>query len=325
MLNIDESVININGNKIVINNLFITVIQFCEQFGITIPRFCYHESLTVAGNCRICMIEILNIPKPAIACATPLVKNMSIFTNSDLVRISRENVVEFLLINHPLDCPICDQGGECDLQDITMVFGSDIGRYKDNKRTVIDKEFGPIIKTIMNRCIHRTRCIRFAEEIAGIPFIGTMGRGGDTEISSLINNIFSSRISGNVVDLCPVGALTSKPYAFRARPWELTTTNSLDILDSLGSWIKIDSRGDEIVRILPIRNDDINSEWISDDIRFIYKAIQNNRILFCINKYNETPVVCSWSFAIQKIIIYYILSNYSLYVPGIVLGNLNVY
>jgi NADH-quinone oxidoreductase chain G len=294
-------VIYINGKKIEITNWDFTILQICEQVGITIPRFCYHNLLSIAGNCRMCMVEVKNSVKPIIACATSLNKNMEIFTNSELVKIARENVLEFLLINHPLDCPICDQGGECDLQDQTMIFGSDRGRFKEIKRSVEDKNFGPIIKTIMTRCIHCTRCVRYMEEVAGIPVLGTMGRGRDTEIGTYINLSIKSEITGNVVDICPVGALTSKPYAFRARPWDLQSMDSVDILDSLGSYIRIDVKGNEVMRVLPRRNDLLNEEWITDKIRFFYEGTQINRLIFPLVRRKEKDAYffthCSNSFA----------------------------
>lgn len=245
----------INNKKIEITNWDFTILQISERIGISIPRFCYHEQLSIAGNCRMCMVEVKNSVKPVIACATSISKDMQIFTNTELVKVARENVLELLLINHPLDCPIRDQGGECDLQDQSLVFGTDRGRFIENKRSVEDKELGPIVKTIMTRCIHCTRCIRYTEEIAGIPILGTMGRGRDTEIGTYINTMFDSEIIGNIVDICPVGALTSKPYAFRARSWELQSSESFDIFDSLVSFIRIDTKGNEVMRVLPRKND----------------------------------------------------------------------
>jgi NADH-quinone oxidoreductase chain G len=290
--------IKINDKEIKVSNWDYTVLQLCEQLGISIPRFCYHRELTIAGNCRMCMIEIKNSVKPIIACATSLSDNMNIYTNSELVKIARENVLELLLINHPLDCPICDQGGECDLQDQTMIYGSDRGRFKEVKRSVEDKYFGPIVKTIMTRCIHCTRCIRYSEEIIGMSLLGTMGRGKETEISTYITMSLQSELIGNIVDICPVGALTLKPYAFRARPWELQSIEAMDIFDSLVSRIQIQIKGEEIMRILPIRNDLLNREWITDKIRFFYEGALLNRLLFPMvniyNKYKEKQLVhCS--------------------------------
>jgi NADH-quinone oxidoreductase chain G len=278
--------IYINNKPIQIINWDYTILQISEKVGISIPRFCYHEQLSIAGNCRMCMVEVKNSIKPVIACATSLSDNMHIFTNSELVKIARENVLELLLINHPLDCPICDQGGECDPQDQNMVFGGDRGRFIELKRSVEDKEFGPIVKTIMTRCIHCTRCVRYAEEIAGIPVLGTMGRGKDTEISTYIMTTLDSEITGNIIDLCPVGALTSKPYAFRARSWELQSIDSIDIFDSLGSYIRIDVKGNEVMRILPRRNDLLNEEWISDKVRFFHEGARINRLMFPLVRTN---------------------------------------
>lgn len=282
-----DSIIYINDKKIEVRDWDFTVLQLCEQLDISIPRFCYHRELSIAGNCRMCMIEIKNSVKPVIACATSLSKNMYIYTNTELVKIARENVLEFLSINHPLDCPICDQGGECDLQDQTMIYGSDRGRFKEVKRSVEDKYFGPIVKTIMTRCIHCTRCIRYSEEIAGISILGTMGRGKETEISTYVSKYLHSELIGNIVDICPVGALTLKPYAFRARPWELQTIVALDIFDSLGSTIQIQIKGQELMRVLPVRNDLLNREWITDKVRFFYEGALLNRLLFSmVNIYN---------------------------------------
>ena len=296
----------INNKPIQIINWDYTILQVSEQVGISIPRFCYHEQLTIAGNCRMCMVEVKNVLKPVIACATSLTKDMQIFTNTELVKIARENVLELLLINHPLDCPICDQGGECDLQDLDMVFGTDRGRFIESKRSVEDKEFGPIVKTIMTRCIHRTRCVRYAEELAGLPIIGTMGRGKETEISTYIGSKLDSEIIGNIVDICPVGALTSKPYAFKARSWELHNMDSFDIFDSLGSFIRIDVKGNEVMRILPRKNDVLNEEWITDKVRFFYEGTCVNRLLFPVVKTKESNinylVHCSMEFALNLFI-----------------------
>ena len=237
-----------------------TVLQACEAVGIEIPRFCYHERLSVAGNCRMCLVEIEKTPKPVASCAMPTMDGMKVFTNTPLVKKAREAVLEFLLLNHPLDCPICDQGGECDLQDQSLRFGSDSSRFFIKKRVVEDKNIGPIIKTVMTRCIHCTRCIRFATEIAGVTELGTTGRGKKTEIGVYISKVLEMGLSGNVIDLCPVGALTSKVYAFKARPWELKSINSIDVLDSLCSNIVINLKGNDIVRILPRLNESLNEE-----------------------------------------------------------------
>merc|ERR1711937_677032 len=225
-----------------------SVLQACEKAGVHIPRFCYHEALSVAGNCRMCLVEVEKVPKCVASCAWPVMPNMGIWTNTPVVKKAREAVMEFLLINHPLDCPICDQGGECDLQDQAQTHGSDRSRYFEHKRGVEDKNVGPLVKTIMTRCIHCTRCVRFTEEIAGVEALGTTGRGRETEIGTYLEKTFQSELSGNVIDLCPVGALTSKPYAFLSRPWELRSTESIDVSDSIGSNIRIDSRGTEILR-----------------------------------------------------------------------------
>jgi NADH dehydrogenase (ubiquinone) Fe-S protein 1 len=295
----------INNKPIQIINWDYTILQISESVGISIPRFCYHEQLSIAGNCRMCMVEVKNVAKPVIACATSISKDMSIFTNSELVKVARENVLELLLINHPLDCPICDQGGECDLQDQSMVFGTDKGRFTEVKRSVEDKELGPIVKTVMTRCIHCTRCIRFTEEVAGIPVLGTMGRGKDTEIGTYINITLDSEIIGNIIDLCPVGALTLKPYAFRARSWELQSLDSFDIFDSLVSHIRIDMKGNEIMRVLPKKNDLFNEEWITDKVRFFYEGATINRLLFPLVKKEFYLVHCSTEFAFNFFVYLY--------------------
>ncbi|KAM7407396.1 hypothetical protein PAMA_003225 [Pampus argenteus] len=255
-----------------------TVLQACEKVGMQIPRFCYHERLSVAGNCRMCLVEIEKVPKPVAACAMPVMKGWNILTDSDKTRKAREGVMEFLLANHPLDCPICDQGGECDLQDQSMQFGSDRSRFTEGKRAVEDKNIGPLIKTIMTRCIQCTRCVRFASEIAGVEDLGTTGRGNDLQIGTYVEKMFMSELSGNVIDICPVGALTSKPYAFTARPWETRKTESIDVLDAVGSNILVSTRGGEVMRILPRLNEDINEEWISDKTRFAYDGLKRQRL-----------------------------------------------
>lgn len=289
--------VSINKKKIEVKDSSMTVFQFCESLDIKIPRFCYHDKLSIAGNCRMCLIEVEGSPKPLIACATSLGNNMSILTNSILVKKAREHVLEFLLINHPLDCPICDQGGECDLQDQSIVYGSDKGRFVELKRSVEDKDLGPLVKTVMTRCIHCTRCVRYMEEIAGDGVLGTMGRGKDTEIGTYLKTSFISEISGNVIDLCPVGALTSKPYAFTGRPWELSSVESIDIYDSFLSSIRIDLKGSEIMRILPKQNKNINEEWITDVIRFNYDGLKIERLAFPMIKIHDSFVTCSWAFS----------------------------
>jgi len=255
-----------------------TVLQACESAGKEIPRFCYHERLSIAGNCRMCLVEQEKAPKPIASCAMPAAEGMVIHTDTPLVRKARKGVMEFLLINHPLDCPICDQGGECDLQDQAMAYGGDRGRYEENKRAVKDKNMGPLVKTIMTRCIHCTRCVRFATEVAGVQEIGAVGRGENMQITTYLEKAVTSELSGNVIDLCPVGALTSKPYAFTARSWELRKTDSIDAHDAIGSNIRVDARGREVMRILPRVNDDVNEEWISDRTRFAYDGLKRQRL-----------------------------------------------
>jgi NADH-quinone oxidoreductase subunit G len=264
-----------------------TLLQACEMAGAEIPRFCYHERLSIAGNCRMCLIEVKGgPPKPVASCAQnvrdlrpgPNGEPPQMFTKSPMVKKAREGVMEFLLVNHPLDCPICDQGGECDLQDQAMAYGADASRYQENKRAVEDKYIGPLVKTVMNRCIHCTRCIRFSQEVAGVPELGAIGRGEDMEITTYLEHAMSSELQSNVVDLCPVGALTSKPYAFAARPWELGKTQSVDVMDAVGSSIRIDTRGREVMRILPRLNDDVNEEWISDKTRHIVDGLRTQRL-----------------------------------------------
>src|SRR5271169_3104018 len=263
-----------------------TLLQACEAAGAEIPRFCFHERLSIAGNCRMCLIEVQGIPKPQASCAMG-VKDLApnkdgtpkiLSTKTPMVKKAREGVMEFLLINHPLDCPICDQGGECDLQDQSMAYGVDASRYQENKRAVENKYIGPLVKTIMTRCIQCTRCIRFAAEVAGVPELGAVGRGEDMEITTYLEQAMTSELQSNVVDLCPVGALTSKPYAFAARPWELNKTESVDVMDALGSAIRIDTRGREVMRILPRTNDNVNEEWISDKTRHIVDGLRTQRL-----------------------------------------------
>nr|YP_004564461.1 NADH dehydrogenase subunit 11 [Phytophthora ipomoeae]ADK76310.1 NADH dehydrogenase subunit 11 [Phytophthora ipomoeae] len=275
--------IYINNIKLKVNKN-LTVLQACNTVKLEIPKFCFQENLQIAGNCRMCLVEIENSPKPVASCAMPLMPNMKIFTDTPLVQKARESVLEFLLINHPLDCPICDQASECDLQDQTMIFGSDRSRFFFKKRGVEDKYCGPFIKTIMTRCIHCTRCVRFANEICGIDDLGTTGRGNKTEINFYYPKIFNSEFSGNLVDLCPVGALTSKPYTFKARSWELKKKEGVDILDSIGSNIKIDIFNNEIVRILPKTNFNINKEWISNKTRYFFDSLKYQRLKYPLLK-----------------------------------------
>lgn len=257
----------------------ITIIQACEIAGIEIPRFCYHERLAIAGNCRMCLVEVAGgPPKPVASCAMPVAENMQIFTDTPMVKKAREAVMEFLLANHPLDCPICDQGGECDLQDQAYQYGKGKSEFHEHKRAVPDKNMGPLIKTQMTRCIHCTRCVRFIEDIAGTCEIGAVGRGETMQITTYLQKNITSELSGNVIDLCPVGALTSKPYAFKARSWELKKTETIDVMDAVGSNIRIDSRGIEVMRILPRLNEEINEEWISDKTRFCYDGLKYQRL-----------------------------------------------
>jgi NADH-quinone oxidoreductase subunit G len=257
----------------------ITILQACELAGLEIPRFCYHERLSIAGNCRMCLVEVKpGPPKPQASCALPVADKQEIFTTTPMVEKARKGVMEFLLINHPLDCPICDQGGECDLQDQAMGYGFDRSRFHENKRAVPDKELGPLVKTSMNRCIHCTRCIRFATEVAGVEELGATGRGESMEVTTYVEHALSTELSGNLVDLCPVGALTSKPYAYEARSWELTKTESIDVLDALGANIRIDTRGAQVMRVLPRMNDDINEEWISDKTRHAIDGLRYQRL-----------------------------------------------
>jgi NADH-quinone oxidoreductase subunit G len=263
-----------------------TLLQACEAAGAEIPRFCFHERLSIAGNCRMCLVELKGSPKPVASCAWgvrdcrpgPKGEPPVVNTKTPMVKKAREGVMEFLLINHPLDCPICDQGGECDLQDQAMAYGVDSSRYAENKRAVEDKYIGPLVKTIMTRCIHCTRCIRFATEVAGVPELGAIGRGEDMEITTYLEHAMTSELQSNVVDLCPVGALTSKPYAFQARPWELIKTESIDVMDAVGSNIRVDTRGREVLRILPRLHEDINEEWISDKTRHVADGLRTQRL-----------------------------------------------
>ncbi|NTJ64031.1 NADH-quinone oxidoreductase subunit G [Agrobacterium rhizogenes] len=278
--------LKIDGKEIEVPDHF-TLIQACEEAGAEVPRFCFHERLSVAGNCRMCLVEVKGgPPKPQASCAMgvrdirggPNGELPEVFTNTPMVKKAREGVMEFLLINHPLDCPICDQGGECDLQDQAMAFGIDSSRYQEDKRAVEDKYIGPLVKTVMNRCIHCTRCVRFTTEVAGISELGLIGRGEDAEITTYLEQAMTSELQGNVVDLCPVGALTSKPFAFTARPWELNKTESIDVMDALGSAIRVDTRGREVMRVLPRVNEQINEEWISDKTRFIWDGLKTQRL-----------------------------------------------
>ncbi len=279
----------------------LTVLQACEKAGVEIPRFCYHEKLSIAGNCRMCLVEMEKSPKPIASCAMPAAEGMVIKTNTPKIEKSRKGVMEFLLANHPLDCPVCDQGGECDLQDQSMFYGIDKSRFKENKRAVPDKNMGPLIKTQMTRCIHCTRCVRFATEIAGVPELGAIGRGEDMQITTYLEQSVQSELSGNVIDLCPVGALTSKPYVFEARPWELKKTETIDVMDAVGSNIRVDTYDWEVKRVLPIINEDINEEWISDKTRYACDGLLNQRLDTPYIKYNNKFEKASWD-EVYKII-----------------------
>lgn len=294
--------LTIDGKKVSIE-AGSALIQACEKAGVAIPRYCYHEKLLIAGNCRMCLVEVEKAPKPVASCAWPVQPGMVVKTNSPLTHKAREGVMEFLLANHPLDCPICDQGGECDLQDQSMRYGADRGRFHEieGKRAVEDKNIGPLIKTSMNRCIHCTRCVRFMNDIAGAPELGTTGRGNDMQIGTYLEQNLDSELSANVIDLCPVGALTSKPYAFRARPWELSHTESVDVLDALGCNIRIDSRGMEVMRILPRLNDDINEEWINDKTRFACDGLKTQRLTTPLISRDGKLIPATWEQALTEI------------------------
>src|SRR5438477_1002891 len=286
-----------------------TLLQACEAAGAEIPRFCFHERLSIAGNCRMCLVELSGSPKPIASCAWavrdcrpgPKGEPPVVNTKTPMVRKAREGVMEFLLINHPLDCPICDQGGECDLQDQAMAYGVDSTRYQENKRAVEDKYLGALVKTVMTRCIHCTRCIRFATEVAGVPELGALGRGEDMEITTYLESAMISELQSNVVDLCPVGALTSKPYAFAARPWELNKTESIDVMDALGPAIRIDTRGREVMRILPRVNEDVNEEWISDKTRHVVDGLRTQRLDQPYLRENGRLVPASWTAAFEAV------------------------
>jgi NADH-quinone oxidoreductase subunit G len=301
--------LKVDGKELSVPDHF-TLLQAAEEAGAEIPRFCFHERLSIAGNCRMCLIEVKGgPPKPVASCAMgvrdlrpgPNGETPEIFTNTPMVKKAREGVMEFLLINHPLDCPICDQGGECDLQDQAMAFGVDASRFHENKRAVEDKYIGPLVKTIMNRCIHCTRCVRFTTEVAGISELGLIGRGEDAEITTYLESAMTSELQGNVIDLCPVGALTSRPYAFQARPWELTKTESIDVMDAVGSAIRVDSRGREVMRILPRVNDAVNEEWISDKTRFIWDGLRSQRLDRPYVRKDTRLVPASWAEAFEAV------------------------
>jgi NADH-quinone oxidoreductase subunit G len=292
--------ININGKEIEFEK-GMTVLQACELADVEIPRFCYHEKLSIAGNCRMCLVEMEKSPKPIASCAMPAGEGMNIKTNTEFVKKARKAMMEFLLANHPLDCPVCDQGGECDLQDQSLFYGFDKSRFSENKRAVKDKYMGPLIKTQMTRCIHCTRCVRFAEEVAGVPEIGAIGRGENMEITTYLEQSMTSELSANVIDLCPVGALTSKPYAFEARPWELKKTESIDVMDAVGSNIRVDTYGWEVKRVLPRLNNEINEEWISDKTRYACDGLLKQRLDIPYIREGNKLVKSSWDDAIELI------------------------
>jgi NADH-quinone oxidoreductase subunit G len=278
-----------------------SVLQACEAVGIEIPRFCYHDRLSVAGNCRMCLVEVEKSPKPVASCAMPCNEGMVIKTDTDVVKKARKGVMEMLLINHPLDCPICDQGGECDLQDQAMAYGFDRSRFFENKRAVKDKELGPLVKTVMTRCIHCTRCVRFADEVAGTPVLGATGRGEDVEIGTYISQALTSEMSGNLVDICPVGALTNKPYAFSARPWELRKVETIDVMDAVGSNIRVDVRGNEVMRVLPRLHEGINEEWIADKTRHACDGLKRQRLDTPYVRKDGKLTAVSWDEALQTV------------------------
>ena len=279
-----------------------SVIQVCDRAGVEIPRFCYHDRLKIAGNCRMCLVEVKpGPPKPQASCALPAADKMEVFTSTPMVKKAREGVMEFLLINHPLDCPICDQAGECDLQDESMAYGNGTSRYHDHKRAVEEKYMGPLVKTAMTRCIHCTRCVRFVDEVAGVPEIGALGRGEHMEITSYLERALTSELSANIVDLCPVGALTSKPYAFTARPWELSKTESIDVMDAVGSNIRIDTRGEMVLRVLPRLHEEVNEEWISDKTRHACDGLKTQRLDRPYVRKDGKLVPASWNEALDVI------------------------
>ncbi len=279
----------------------LSLLQACELAGAEIPRFCFHDRLSVAGNCRMCLVEVERAPKPVASCAQSLMDGMVVSTRSPVATKAQRSAMEFLLINHPLDCPICDQGGECDLQDQALGYGTGVSRFGEQKRSVQEKDFGPLVKTYMTRCIHCTRCIRFLDEVAGVPVLGATGRGEDMEITTYIEQGIASELSGNIIDLCPVGALTSKPYAFVARPWELVKTESIDVMDAVGSNVRVDSRGREVLRVLPRLHDDVNEEWISDKTRFAVDGLTRRRLDQPWIRRNGSLEAASWDEALASV------------------------
>ena len=292
--------VKINNTEYEVRDDF-TILQACEQAEKEVPRFCYHDRLSIAGNCRMCLVEVDGSPKPVASCAMPVSDGMSIHTNTPSVKKAREGVMEFLLINHPLDCPVCDQGGECDLQDQTVAYGAETSRFDENKRAVEEKQMGPLIKTYMTRCIHCTRCIRFADEVAGVSDLGAINRGENTEITTYLEKTIDSELSANIVDLCPVGALTSKPYQFEARPWELKKTETIDVMDAVGSNIRVDTYGWKVKRVLPRLNEDINEEWISDKTRYACDGLLNQRIDAPLIKSNGKFIEGEWNTILTEV------------------------
>ena len=292
--------LTINGTEVEVPPGY-TILQACNQAGIEVPHFCFHQRLAIAGNCRMCLVEQEKAPKPVASCAMPVADGMVVHTNSPLAQKARKGVMEFLLINHPLDCPICDQGGECDLQDEAMAYGKDRGRYQEAKRAVRAKDFGPLVKATMTRCIHCTRCIRFAADVAGVPDLGGTGRGENMEVGTYVEKALTSELSGNMIDLCPVGALTSKPYAFEARAWELRKTESVDVLDAVGTNIRLDARGQAVLRILPRVNEDVNEEWLSDKGRFAVDGLLKRRLDRPYIRRHGKLVEASWPDALTAV------------------------
>ena len=297
-----EVEVTVDGRKVSIE-AGSSIIQAAELAGVTIPRYCYHDKLAIAGNCRMCLVDVERMPKLIASCAMPVQNGMVVHTDSERIKKAREGVTEMLLENHPLDCPVCDQGGECDLQEQSQRYGSDRGRFHEvvGKRAVENKAIGPLVKTSMNRCIHCTRCVRFMNDVAGAPEFGTAGRGNDMQIGTYIERNINSEMSGNIIDLCPVGALTSKPYAFRARPWELKRTETIDVLDAVGSNIRVDTRGIEVMRVLPRLNDDVNEEWISDKTRFACDGLKTQRLTTPLIRNGDKFETATWDEALSTI------------------------
>ena len=300
MSSVEQITLTVDGKEVTVDK-GTSILEACKSAGVEIPHFCYHKRLSVAGNCRMCLVEVEKAPKPVASCATPVGAGMNVLTQSQKTIDARKGVMEFLLINHPLDCPICDQGGECDLQDIALGYGSDRSRYHEEKRAVHDKNIGPLVKTVMTRCIHCTRCIRFATEVAGVPEMGATGRGEHMEVGTYVEQALESELSGNMIDLCPVGALTSKPYAYTARPWELGRVQSIDVMDALGCPITIEHRQGRVMRITPIENEAINEEWIADTARFSYDGLVRQRLVAPMVRDGKTLSGTSWPEAFDAV------------------------